>query len=182
MKKLFLLLLLLPMVVYSQEKEPETKSKSIEFMSKDGAFIKKEFYDLGKIKGVTCQVLILSDMVAQKKVGCLRLETSYISQYSSDTYVGTLDSDELEACIKSLNYLVSEILPSQPTIYTEAEYKTRDGVRFGAFNDLKKGKWSAFVYTKSYTSRSAEFFDSTNISELIKIMEAAKVMIAEKIN
>lgn len=186
MKKLFVFILLAftTLVSYSQDvpKEPESKSKTVEFMSKDGTFFSKELFDIKKIKGVNCQVLILTDLVTKKKMGSLRLETSYSSQYSSDTYVGTLDQDELEACIKSLEYLVSEILPSTPETYTEVQYSSRDGVKFGAYSDSKKNKWQAFVYTKSYTSRSAEFFDASNITELIEVMKTAKQMISEKVN
>ncbi|WP_321479980.1 hypothetical protein [uncultured Bacteroides sp.] len=186
MKKLLLLAMLftISLTCYSQEKQseklPKTKSKSIEFMSKDGTFIEKQFYDLGKIKGLHCEVLIIIDVVNQKKVGCLRLETSYSSSYSSDTYIGTLDYDEIDACIKSLNYILNDILLSHPDTYTETEYKSRDGVKFGTFYTQKKDKWTAFVYTKGYTNKSAEFFDSSNINALVQVMENAKKMILEK--
>ena len=113
MKKVLILttLFLVTLFSYSQEKQsekiPETKSKSIEFMSKDGAFIKKEFYDLGKVKGIKCDLLIITDEVNQTKMGCIRLESTYSSSYSTDTYIGTLDYDEIDACVKSLNYIVS---------------------------------------------------------------------------
>jgi len=187
MKKLLLLTMLftISLICYSQEKQserlPETKSKSVEFMSKDGTFMKKQFYDLGKIKGLRCEVMIITDVVNQKKVGCLRLETSYSSSYTSDTYIGTLDYDEIDACVKSLNYILNDVLPSHPDTYTETQYKSRDGVKFGTYYTKKTDKWTAFVYTKDYNSRSAEFFDSSNITALIQVMEDAKKMILEKI-
>lgn len=182
MKKLLLLIMVMlcTSTIYSQEeKETTSKSKSVEFLAKGGSLISKEFYDIKKVKGVNCQVLILTDIVANKKMGCLRLETSYTSRVSTDTYVGTLDEDEIDACIKSLEYISSTILPSTPETYTEIQYNSRDGVKFGAYS--KKDKWSTFVYTKSYTSRSAEFFDSSNLSELINTLKQAKEMIEGKI-
>jgi hypothetical protein len=136
---------------------------------------------MGKVKGVKCEILILTDIVNQTKLGCLRLETTYSSSYSSDSYVGTLDYDEIDACVKSLQYIKDNMLPSSPSVYTEAEFKTRDGVKFGAYFNINKSKWNAFVYTKGYTSRSAEFFDSSNIDSLIEVMNKSKVMIQEKI-
>lgn len=56
MKKLLLLTMLftISLICYSQEKQseklPETKSKSVEFMSKDGTFMKNNFMILGKSK------------------------------------------------------------------------------------------------------------------------------------
>lgn len=183
MKKVILLLLLSISVSassFAQAKDevPESKSKAVEFMTADGSFLVKEFYDLQKIKGVECQVLIMNNVVSGKKMGCLRLETQYRSQYSNDSYIGTLDSDELDACIQSLEYIKNTLLPSAPAVYTEAEYKTNDGVKFGAY--YNKGKWTAFVYTKSYTSRSAVFLDVENIDSFIAVMQQAKTMIEDK--
>ena len=110
------LLACVPVFAQSQVKEeiPESKSKSLEFLKADGTFIVKEFYDLQKVKGVECQVLIMSNAVSGTKMGCLRLETNYRSQYSSDSYIGTLDSDELDACIQSLEYIKKHIVAFNP--------------------------------------------------------------------
>ena len=164
--------------VPNKEDIPVSKSKSVEFLKADGTFIVKEFYDLAKIRGVECQVLIMTNVVSKKKLGCLRLETTYSSSYSTDNYIGTLDSDELDACIQSLDYIKNTLLPSTPETYTEAEYKTTDGVKFGAY--FSNNKWTAFVYTKSYTNRSAAFLGVDNIDSFIELMRHAKTLIAEK--
>lgn len=157
---------------------PESQSKTIEFLKASGSFFVKEFYDLPKVSSVECQVLIITNVVSGKKIGCLRLTTKYNSQYSSDDYIGTLDSDEIEDCIKSLTYIKDTLLPSTPTVYTEAVYKTKDGVKLGAYYD--EGKWKAYVYTKGYTSRSACFLKSDNIETFINVMNSAQQLIAEK--
>lgn len=160
----------------------KTTSKTLEFLAKDGSFNVKEFYDLGTVKGIQCQVLIITNVVKNEKIGCLRVEKDYYSSYSSssDSYIGTLDYDELDACIKSIDYIKETLLPSQPEVYTESQYKTRDNVQVGAYFDTKKKTWTAFMYTKGHTSRSAAFFDSSNLTELSEIMARAKEMIKEK--
>lgn len=188
MKRIALLsiLLLTSLLSFAQTEttqEEKSKSKALEFLSKDGSFILKEFYELGTVKGVKCEVLILTDVVKNEKIGCLRVETSHYVSYSygSDTYTGTLDYDELDACIKCIKYIQETLLPSSPEIYTESEYKTRDNVKVGAYYDNSKSKWTAFMYTRGYTSKSAAFFDSSNLTELCEMMERAKGMIAEKV-
>ncbi len=156
----------------------ESKSKAVKFMTADGTFLIKEFYDLPQIKGVEFQMLIMTNVVSGKKMGCLRLTTNYCDGYSNESYIGTLDYDELEACIQSLEYIKNVLLPSAPTVYSEAEYKTNDGVKFGAY--YSENKWTAFVYTKDYTSNSAEFLDADNIDSFIAVMQQAKNLIAEK--
>lgn len=169
---------------FSQEKqvaEQESTSKTIEFMKKDGTLLQREFYPLGKVKGVDCQVLIITDLISKKKIGCLRLETQYSSSYNTDTYIGTLDYDEIAACIKSINYINENLLNVTPTTYTEVEYNTRDKVKVGAYSNEKKGTWSAYVQTKSYTTRSLDFFAANDLQQLVSIMEQAKSLIEEKI-
>lgn len=183
MKKIFWLLLAVSLSASSfaqtqEEDVPASKSKAVEFMAGDGAFFIKEFYDLPKVKGVDCKVLIITNVVSGEKMGCLRLETQYRSQYGSDNYIGTLDSDELDACIQSLEYIKNRLLISSPEVYTEAEYTTRDGVELGAY--FIKSKWTAYVYTKSYTSRSAEFLDAVTIDSFISVMQQAKSLIENK--
>lgn len=184
MKKILLILaLLMPMALLAQDKvadAPQSKSKTLEFLEKDGSFIQKEFYQLGKVKGVECEILILTNLLNKQKMGCLRLKTTYYNRVGgNDTYIGTLDADELSASVQSLQFIKDQLIPTTPSTYTEAEYKTRDGVKMGAYSS-EKG-WKSYIYTKGYTTRSAEFFDASNIDTLIGYFNQAKEMIAEKV-
>ena len=182
MKKLFFLLVLLCSVAVSNAQEKETEksqSKAILFEQGIGSLIKKDFYDLPKVCGVENQVLILTDILTGTKIGCLRMETKYRSSYSTDTYVGTLDFEELDAVIKSISYIKETILPTTPDVYSEIVFKSKDGVKLGTYFNQKTRKWVVFIYTKSYTSRSAKYFDETELSEMIEIMKTAKSKIQE---
>ena len=187
MKKLLTsisILMLCSITAFSQEKkdlEQKSGSKTLEFLSKDGAFLKKEFYDLDKVSRIECQVLIISDVVKGQSLGCLKLTTTYYSSYTSspDEYTGTLDYDELDACIKSFDYLQTVLLPTSPTVYTEAIYRTRDGVSIGAYYS-SKSKWVFFIQTKSYSANSMSSISSQDISILIENFKKAKALIAEK--
>lgn len=186
MKKIFIFLLSLFAVAISsaQEQEKKSNSETVEFLSKDGSFYKKEFYDLPAVGAsynkVDCQVLIITDMKSNEKRGCLRLTTYYSSSVSNDSYIGTLDPDELDACIMCFEKILSEITVSPATTYTEVEYKTRDGVQLGTYWSEKKSDWRTYVQTKSYSSRSMSTVSSDNVASLISNLKQAKQMIAEK--
>ena len=185
MKKMLLIALLTVLcgVSYAQEKKDasqESSSKTLEFMKKDGTLIQREFYPLGKVKGVECEVLIITDVISKKKMGCLRLKTKYSSSYSSDTYIGTLDFDEMDACMKSISFINESVITTTPSAYTEVEYKTRDRVEVGAFYQERSSSWRAYVQTKSYTNNSMEFFAASELTQLLSIMEQAKRLIEEK--
>ena len=181
MKKLFILLVLLCSVAVSNAQEKETEksqSKAVLFEQSIGSLIRKDFYNLPKVSGVENNVLILTDILTGTKIGCLRMETKPFSS-SNETYVGTLDFEELDAVIKSISYIKETILPTTPDVYSEIVFKSKDGVKLGTYFNQKTRKWVVFIYTKSYTSRSAKYFDETELSEMIEIMKTAKSKIQE---
>lgn len=173
MKNLFLLLFLLPILSYSQDKEPESKSKTIEFTRKEGALIQKEFETIGKSSGVTFKNIYLTDLSTKQVVSALRIENSYyIGSGSTVDYVGTLDSDELDGCIKALNYIKDNLLPTSPLLYTEIEYKSRDGVSIGAY--YSDNTWKLFIQTKSYTQKSLSVIKLIDLDNIIANFKLAK--------
>lgn len=184
MKKILLFIaLLMPMVSFAQDQKEKSSSKTVEFLSKDGSFFKKEFYDQTAVGSsynkIDCQILIITDMKSNEKRGCLRLTTHYPSG-SNDDYIGTLDPDELDACILCLQKIQTDIATTTPEVYTEAEYKTRDGVQIGTYWNSKKKDWVIYVQTKSYTSRSMSTVDLSNLPNLIQNLNDAKETIKNK--
>ena len=177
MKKLVLLLLLIiPIGLSAQgEKERPSKSKTIMFQEKSGIILEKKFYDIEdeKVQGVAFQNIIVTDLSTGEKQGALRLKTSYYSKTlnNSETYIGTLDYDELDACIKSLEYMQQNIINQTPDTYTECEYKSRDGVTISVFSG-KKG-WTIYLRTKDYTSRSVEYVNIDKLPAIITNMKTA---------
>ena len=181
MKKLFILLVLLCSVAVSNAQEKETEksqSKAVLFEESIGSLIKKDFYNLSKVRGVENQVLILTDILTGEKMGCLRMKPKQYSS-SNEPCVGTLDFEELDAAIKSLSYIKENILPTTPDVYSEIVFKSKDGVQLGTYFNEKTKKWVVFIYTNSYTSRSAAYCDETELSEMIEIMKTAKSKIQE---
>ena len=185
MKKIIIVLaLIMPMLLCAQEKEEKSNSKTLEFLSKDGSILKKEFYDLPEVgtsyNKTQNQVLIITNMKTNEKMGCLRIITTYPSSSGNTDYIGTLDPDELDAAVLSMEKILNEILPTTPTTYTEVEYKTRDGVEIGTFWKEKKSEWTIYIKTKSYTSRSMSTYKSDELAKLIKNLKDAKLMISKK--
>ena len=153
----------------------KSDSKAVAFSSRQGALITKVFYPIGDVKGVNFEVLLMVDELKQEKIACLRLKT--YSSVTEDDYIGTLDADEIDACMQSLAYIKDKLLPTTPEMYPECEYKSKDGIRMGAFSSSKG--WSSFVYTKSYTSRSAKFLKEEDLPVIIEKLSEAKQKIAE---
>ena len=130
MKKTLLMIAVLFLAIsanaQSEKQEETSKSETVKLLQKNGVLLRKDFYDIGKVEGVIFQNIIITDISTGEKTGALRLETSYYSSLGTDTYIGTLDFDELEGCIKSLTYIKDNVITSLPETYTECEYKTKD--------------------------------------------------------
>ena len=94
----------------AQEESDKSKSKTIEFMSQGSSLIKKEFYDLGKVKGIGCQVLIVTNLLNDAKLGCLRLETKYQGYSSSETSAGAHSSSNLTPSTKMFTFVTSRFV------------------------------------------------------------------------
>ncbi len=182
MKKLLVILaLMMPLFLNAQEKEAKSNSKTLEFLEKDGSVFKKEFHKLPSVDFKTDnEVLIITDLKSNEKRGCFRITTKYPTSSGTDNYIGTLDPDELDAAILSLEKILNDIITNTPETYTEVVYKTRDGVQIGTYWSDKKNEWTLFVKTKSYSSRSMSTFKSDEITTLVDNLKQAKQMIVEK--
>jgi len=83
MKKILMILALLCICFansFAQEAAGgESKSEAIEFLSRDGVLLNKDFHEIGTVAGIEFESLIITDVVSGKRTGCLRIETSYSS-------------------------------------------------------------------------------------------------------
>lgn len=173
MKK-FILLIVLVITCSSlaaQEETNSSKSKTVELLEKEGVLLQKDFFNIGRVGGVSFQTIIITNISSGEKTGALRVITEY-----SSSYIGTLDSDELSGCISSMEYIKTNILTSTYDNYMECEYKTRDGVKFGVYSKenpvaRKERIWTFYLRTKNYTDRS---FVSMKIDKLDDIIECLK--------
>lgn len=182
---------------YSLQRE-KSSSKTVEFLSNNSIFIKKEFYDLPDIgrgaNKIESEVVILTDLTTNKKIGCVRLNTrSNLKSpnyrrlgFFRDRYTGVIDYEELDDCIGCLETIQSEISETTPETYTELIYSSFDGVKLGAYSDLEYGystkwTWTTFVKTNEFYIESNAIVKEKDFPQLIQILRDAKGFISSKI-
>ena len=116
MKK-FILLIVLVITCSSlaaQEKTNSSKSKTVELLEKEGVLLQKDFFDIGRVGGVSFQTIVITNLSSGEKTGALRI----ITEYSSSSYIGTLDFDEFNLNCKRM---LSEIKKEQKYFCEEIE-------------------------------------------------------------
>jgi hypothetical protein len=178
MKKnsLLILIIFLSAQAFGQIKpaEPKPQSNFEAFLGSAGSFSKKEIYPIGKVKGITVQVVKLININSEKDLSGLRLSGYKATTYSTDEKVAFLDIDEIEAYLKVLNYLQNKVLNTpSPELSVEYNYYSRGGFSSGAFNETKKKKWDLYLDMEKYGS-SIFYLDLEDLPSLIDLITQAK--------
>ncbi|WP_436488953.1 hypothetical protein [Chitinophaga sp. ARDCPP14] len=178
MKKVILILAIITPFysAFSQTAKPNTdlkeqKSKAELFSNKSGSLIQRQFTDVGSLRGCQIQVAQFTDLIGGETTKAVRFEYAYSGAYSSDTKIGLLDIDEVDALIKSLNIIKDKIMPTTPEVYTEVEYKSR-GLQAGCF--YSKKQWSTFLKIERFDEKSYVFMKDGDIIQLLSLLNDAK--------
>ncbi|SHL14292.1 hypothetical protein SAMN05444266_102190 [Chitinophaga jiangningensis] len=150
----------------------EQKSKAELFSNKSGSLIQKQFIDIGSLRGCQIKVVQLTDLIGGETTKAVRFEYIYPGAYSSDTKIGILDIDEVDALIKSLNILKDKVIPTTPELYTEIAYKSRGGFQAGCF--ISRKQWSSFLKLEQFDDKSYVFMKDGDIIQLLSLLNDAK--------
>lgn len=156
--------------------EKKSDSKTIAFRDRSGSLMKEEIFNVGKFNRVNYDVMIYTDLIKNEKVGSLRVTTSD-SRY---LYYGYLDSDEIDATLKTLSYIKDNVLSTVPSTDTKIEYNSRDKVRIGVSAEAN-GKWVVYIYAHSYDKDTRTTFSSNDLAKMIDAITQAQTMITNKL-
>ena len=178
MKKIILSLFLSSSLnVYSQEiKKDIEQTKSEKFSQRSGTLLQKDFIDLGQIGGTEIKILKISDLNNNESNSSVRFEKQGYGTYA-DTYINTIDKDEVDGLIISIKNLLNNVLKSTPTTYTEVTYSSRGGFSLGTYFEVKKSKWTNFIKVEKYTSKSMAILNEADLQSLLSLLEQAKTKI-----
>jgi hypothetical protein len=159
-------------VVYSQPQTVREQSNLEKFSAKSGTLIEKQFVDLGHVKSVKVQLLIITDMIVNSKIVGVRMEYVASSRYSTDTKATFLDPDEIDGLIKSIGILKSRVLNSARDNYTEVVFRSRGGFEAGSY--FSDGEWKTFVKLERFDKDSYVFMKPEDFDVLLSLLQQAK--------
>lgn len=173
------LLFILPVNIVAQTKEDmeEIYYYSPEYITSETSCVIKQFYDIQTVNGVKCQAVIMNNILDGEKRGGLCLKCNLSNGYVNNTYMRVLSYDELEDCIRSLEYFSDTLFTSTPLKYTEAKYCSKNYVIFGAY--YKNSKWNPYIIVDG-SFYGHKFLTTENIKSFITVMRKAKALIEEK--
>ena len=170
----YVLLTLMYFPTYAQEMDSkESKSELVEFFSKDGVFLRKDFYDIGNIGGIEFKNVIFTYVSTGEKRGGMRISTSS----SAGERIGIIDGDELDKCIEALEYMKDEISHPVPENDVEFQYTSKDGMRIGAYVFLHLGRtrmWRIFIQLNIYNEDSTINLKPESMEKLIAVIKLSR--------
>ena len=169
-----LLLMCFVLTSFSQVVKEKQLSNAEIFSAKAGTLIEKQFINIGKVKAVDVKILKLKDLNDGSSFSALRLEYEAVSSYSSDTKIASLDKDEIDGLIKSIKNLQTNIFNTTRDVYTELTFKSRTGFECGAFYDVSKAKWEAYIKLEKYDGKSLVFLTIEDITNFLSLVELSK--------
>lgn len=160
--------------IYAQEMDSkESKSELVEFFSKDGVFLRKDFYDVGSIGGIEFKNVIFTYVATGEKRGGMRISTSS----STGEKIGIINGDELDKCIEALEYIKDVISQPVPENDVEFQYTSNDGMRIGAYVFLNLGRtrmWRIFIQLNIYNKDSSINLKPESMERLITIIKLSR--------
>jgi hypothetical protein len=86
-----------------------------------------------------------------------------------------ITSNEIDGLVKSIKNLQTNVFNTTRAIYTEATFKSRIRFEAGAFYEIKKSKWSAYIQLEQYDSKSSVFMSTKDFLAFLLLLEQAKL-------
>lgn len=175
MKKLTAVsLLFLSLTAFCQDLKKDLEiTKSEKFSQRSGTLLQKDFIDLSSIGGTEIKILKIKDLNNNESNSSVRFEKQGYGSYS-DTYINSIDKDEVDGLIISIKNLLDNVLKTTPTTYTEVTYSSRGGFSLGSYFEVKKSRWTSFLKIKKHSSKSMGTLSETDLQNLLSLLEQAK--------
>lgn len=109
--------------------------------------IHRDFVMVGEIKGLKIQVVHHTDLRTQEKITGVRFDCIQYRSYGQYCLTASLDQDEFESVLFTLNSLLEHYFTTNPDSYEDVIFKTINSFEIGGY--FSNGYWEGFVYFSS---------------------------------
>ena len=147
-------------------------SEAEKVSEKAGVLVETEFVDVGTVKGVEVNQMIIKSLTDQSTVKALRITYTKVSQYTSDTKISVLDKDEIDGLLLSLKQMQAMSNEGRDN-YTEVTFKSRTGFKAGMYFEKKSAKWSGYLEVGRIATATA-FLSMEDMVKFMGFVSAVK--------
>ena len=187
MKRIFCVvaLLLLAGAMWGQEPATEPKSKVGSLIAKTGSMTQVEYLSFDAIGTIGVAPLVLTDLRSGEMRGSLSFRVS-VANYANPTHpivhYTYLDYEEIDSCIKVLQYAKAKLLRVKPRYFMKAMYHAAQGTEVGVFwgGGLFGPKWKIYVKPWNTTLDRAATVSADEFDRFIGVLETSKSLLMNR--
>jgi len=188
MKRIFCVvaLLLLAGAVWGQEPATEPKSKVGSLIAKTGSMTQVEYLSYDAIGAIGVAPLVVTDLRNGEMHGSLSFRVS-IANYANPTHpivhYTYLDYEEIDSCIKVLQYAKAKLLRVKPRHFIKAMYHATQGTEIGVFwgGGLFGPKWKIYVKPWYKDLDGAATVSADEFDRFIGLLETSKSLLMNRL-
>lgn len=141
------------------------------FSRKSGTLMSKQFIPIGEVKSLKIQVVLYKDLINENREQAIRFEYDYYDSYLDQTEnkLGSLDKDELEGLIKSINMMRTVVFSSFPEYYTEVSFVSRTGFKAGCYSMPRD--WKFYLQLDQFDDRSYVWLNKEDSATILNLLD-----------
>ncbi len=173
--------------MWSQEPATEPKSKVGSLIDQTGSMTQVEYlsYEAIGTGGIGVAPLVVTDLRSGEMSGSLSFRVS-IANYANPTHpivhYTYLDYEEIDSCIKVLQYAKAKLLRVKPRYFMKAMYHAAQGTEVGVFfgGGLFGPKWKIYVKPWNTNLDRAATVSADEIDRFIGVLETSKSLLMNR--
>ncbi len=127
---------------------------------------------MGSTRKVVLEILKISDVMNNATIDGIKFNTTVVNKNNgTETKFNYLDSDEVDAFLKSAKFLLSS-LSTPGDNYTEYQFVSRGGLMAGVYSS--KSGWNYYLKLDKNDPGSYAFVSKEDFQDITRTVEQAK--------
>ena len=148
----------------------EFNSGYYKFNNRKETLLEKQIFDIGKIKNLNFQKIIIKDSKDNSSLSVLGIMTFFETFDSISKRTITFDKQEVNLLINNLQNLEQKTA-SKPNTETKYKYLTKNYLEVGSsFNEISNS-WTYYIKLPNSSSQNPILLDKTEFKELLNILK-----------
>ena len=148
----------------------EFNSGYYKFNNRKETLLEKQIFDIGKIKNLNFQKIILKDSKDNSSFSVLGIMTFFETFDSISKRTITFDKEEVNLLINNLQILEQKT-SSKPSTESKYKYLTKNYLEVGSsFNEISNS-WTYYIKLPNSSSQNPILLDKTEFKELLNILK-----------
>ncbi len=148
----------------------EFNSGYYKFNNRKETLLEKQIFDIGKIKNLNFQKIILKDSKDNSSFSVLGIMTFFETFDSISKRTITFDKEEVNLLINNLQNLEQKTA-SKPNTETKYKYLTKNYLEVGSSFNEELNSWTYYFKLPNSSSQNPILLDKTEFKELLNILK-----------